>query len=99
MSGQAGYDIGQEIAKMLEHVFVSRLAKIIAKTGHFLGIFLLAGGVLVMILDSGMEVFDGELVLAGFLTGVGGVVLLLVLHWIALQIDKKHIDRKNKQGG
>ena len=90
MSGQAGYDIGREIGKMMEHPFVSKGAKFIAKAGHVLGILLLAVGVLAMVLDSGMELFDGDMLLPGFLTAVGGVVLLLLLHWIALQVDKKH---------
>jgi len=90
MSGRAGYDIGQEIGKMMQHPFVSKPAKFVSKLGQVLGILLLAGGLLVMIFDTGLELFDGELVLPGFLTGVGGVVLLLLLHWIALQMDKKH---------
>lgn len=82
MSGRAGFDIGQDIGKMMEHKFEKKLAKIVGKTGHILGIALLFIGIMLMLLDS-------EMALAGFLIGVGGVVLLLLLHWIALKIDKK----------
>jgi len=94
MRSQAGYDIGKEIGNMMEHVFISKPAKIISKTGQLLGILLLTGGFLVMLLDYGMELFGGEFILPSFLVAVGGILLLLLLHWIALQIDKKHIPQK-----
>ena len=87
MSGRAGYDLGQDIGKMMEHKFSSKLAKAIGKTGHIGGIVLLCIGVMMMI-------FDTELALPGFLIGVGGVALLLLLHWLALKIDKKHEAKK-----
>jgi len=82
MSGRAGYDMGKDIGKMMEHKFTTTFAKIVSKIGQIGGIGMLFVGIMIMMLDS-------EMALAGFLTGVGGVVLLLVLHWIALQIDKK----------
>ena len=94
MSGRAGYDIGVEIGKMMGHVFISRPAKIISKIGHILGLLLLAGGLLVMALDYYMETFDGKLALPCFLICLGGVTLLLLLHWIALRIDKKYAPKK-----
>lgn len=87
MSGRAGYDLGQDIGKMMEHPFVTKKAKIVAKTGHVLGMVLLVIGVMMM--------FAEDLALPGFLIGVGGVALLLLLHWIALKMDKKHAE-KNK---
>lgn len=87
MSGRAGYDLGQDIGKMMEHPFVTLKARIVAKTGHVLGLVMLVVGVMMM--------FAEDLALPGFLIGVGGVALLLVLHWIALQMDKKHAE-KNK---
>ena len=82
MSGQAGHDLGMEIGKMMEHKFTTRLAKVVSKIGQIGGIGLLFVGVMMMIIDT-------EVALAGFLLGVGGVALLLLLHWVALQIDKK----------
>ena len=78
MSGRAGYDMGKDIGKMMEHKFTTTFAKIVSKIGQIGGIGMLFVGIMIMMLDS-------EMALAGFLTGVGGVVL----HWIALQIDKK----------
>ena len=87
---RAGYDIGQELGKMMQHVFVSKLANAIAKIGQIVGIILLAGGLLVLIFDYGMALFGGKLILPGFLISVGGVLFLCLLHGIALLIDKKH---------
>ena len=82
MSGRAGYDLGLEIGKLMEHKFNTKPAKIVSKSGQILGILMLFVGVMMMVIDN-------ELALPGFLIGLGGVALLLVLHWIALQIDKK----------
>ena len=82
MSGRAGHDLGLEIGKMMEHKFITLPAKIISKIGQIAGIGLLFVGIMLMTIDS-------EEALLGFLMGVGGVVLLLVLHWLSLQIDKK----------
>ncbi|MBR5301493.1 MAG: hypothetical protein IKU38_01490 [Clostridia bacterium] len=87
MSGRAGHDLGLEIGKMMEHKFITMPAKVISKIGHILGMVMLVVGVMMMILDE-------ELALPGFLIGVGGVALLLVLHWLALQIDKKHAKKE-----
>ena len=87
MSGRAGYDLGTEIGKMMEHKFNTKFAKVVSKLGQIVGIALLFIGVMMMIIDT-------EIALAGFLTGVGGVALLLVLHWLALQIDKKAASKK-----
>ena len=36
MSGRAGYDLGQEIGKMLEYPFQTKMAKIVEKQDTFL---------------------------------------------------------------
>jgi len=90
MSGRAGYDIGESIGKLMQHKFVSTSAKIVSKIGQVVGMLLLIFGVLVMILDYGIDMFESEFVLLCFLIAVGGVALIPLLHWVALKIDKKH---------
>lgn len=81
--GSSGYRAGVEIGKMLEHKFVSKPAQIMSKVGQFVGVCMLGGGLLV-------STFVPEIMGSCLLVSVGGVAMLLLTHWIALQMDKKH---------
>lgn len=84
---RAGYDIGLEVGKLLEHVFITKGARAVSVIGRVLGLGGLCIGALIAVFDE--MLFDGEAMLLGLGLGFGGVIFLCVMHWIALRLDKK----------
>lgn len=93
MSGQSGYTIGQEMGKVMFRQYVSKSAKRIAKTSNILCITTLLCAILaILVLDFLDE--DTDLLVLLILLGAAVIIILaLLMHRIALRIDKAYIQK------
>ena len=94
MSGKAGQDIGKELGSMMDRKFESKAAKRVSKIGQILGMILICIGALILRLCYGLDGESGMLTLIGILVAVVGIALMVLLHFLSLRIEKKHIGRE-----
>ncbi|MBE6925079.1 MAG: hypothetical protein E7466_07595 [Ruminococcaceae bacterium] len=87
---KAGNEIGVGVGNMMNHRFQSTPAKIIAMIGRIIGMVALVGCLMVALVDYYFEVAQGKLIWPCILVALVGLGFLAGMHWIALQIDKKH---------
>ncbi len=87
MSGQAGYDLGKEMGKLMDRKYTKKLSQILAKLGNIMGIGLLVIGVFICLFAD-----DSEVMGVALLIGFGGVCFFGLMHLIAWKHDqpKKH---------
>ena len=86
--------LGAYMYELMQHKFISKAAKIVAKIGNFLCWCMISIGMILMLLDKFLELFNGtpsgKWHWPGYLIGISGIIIFFVLFSIARRIDKKH---------
>ena len=79
----------EEYYQMINLVFQSKPARLLAWVGRFFGVGMSGICLLICILDHGFLLFNDKLTTPCLIVGFAGFVIDYLLHKLAIRIDKK----------